>query len=133
MNNIYNIISNKKITLLKELDIMIDINKTGKFNYYYISNMEIIEINNFIKRLHSESVYIIIPLISMFGKDIEPHIILSKSILLTSNSSTQRISDYLNKQLDQAIIDFGMTDLGKFKLIFKYKKIEIDLSKIPNK
>jgi hypothetical protein len=64
-----------------------------------------------------------------------PHIILSKSILLTKNSSTKIVHDYLNKQLDQVILDFCLTNLdngNKFQLNFKYKRVSIDLSKIPD-
>jgi hypothetical protein len=71
----------------------------------------------------------------MFGKDMVPHIILSKSILLTKNSSTKIVHDYLNKQLDQVILDFCLTNLdngNKFQLNFKYKRVSIDLSKIPD-
>ena len=133
MNNIYNIISNKEITLLKNLDHKIDIDKKGKFKYYYINNMDIREIHIFVSRLHDEAIYSIIPFISISALDDDPHIILSKSILLTNYSSTKLVHDYLIEKLEQANLDFGLTNLEgqRFKLIFKYKRIEIDLTKIP--
>ena len=70
----------------------------------------------------------------MFAKDNDPHIILSKQILVTNNSSSKVIHDYLNSKLDQAIIDFGLTNLedeNRFQFIFKYKKVTLDLLKLP--
>jgi hypothetical protein len=121
--------------MLKDIDHIININKKGKFKYYYINNMEISSIDIFIKRLHEDNIYTIIPLISMFGKDLEPHLILSKSILLTNNSSTKLLFNYLNAKLDQAILDYGLSNIEDgipFHLIFKYKKITLDLTKLPN-
>lgn len=134
MNKFLDNISNKEITLLKDINYLIDINKIGKFNYYYISNLEFTGINTFIKRLHPESVYVIIPLISMLGRDMVPHIILSKSFLLTNNSSTLLLHDFLNQQLDKVISDFGLTNLengNNFQLVFKYKSVTLDLTKLP--
>jgi hypothetical protein len=134
MNNFLSKISTNEITLLKDINYLIDINKIGKFNYYYISNLEFTGINAFIKRLHTETVYVIIPLISMTGRDMVPHIILSKSFLLTNESSTDLVQDYLNQQLDKVISDFGLSNLenGKtFQLVFKYKSVILDLTKVP--
>jgi hypothetical protein len=134
MTQILQIISNKKFTMLKEIDHMVDIDKRGKLKYFYVPNMEIRGINNFIFRLQPETIYIIIPVISMFAKDNDPHIILSKQILVTNNSSSKVIHDYLNSKLDQAIIDFGLTNLedeNRFQFIFKYKKVTLDLLKLP--
>jgi hypothetical protein len=65
-------------------------------------------------------------MITMSGKDEDPHIILSRSILLTNNSSSKVVHDFLTTQLDKAILDYGITNLDegpKFNLIFKYKKL----------
>jgi hypothetical protein len=77
--------------------------------------------------------YIIIPLISMYAKDNDPHIILSKQILVSNYSSSKVIYDYINFKLDQAIVDFGINNVENgnyYYLIFKYKKITLDLSRL---
>jgi hypothetical protein len=122
MIQLLQLISNRQITMLKDID------------YYYIPNMERIGIINFISKLDSNSVYIIIPIISMFGKTSDPHVILSKQFLITNNSSSIIIHDFLNYKLDQAIIDFGLINLqdsNYFQLIFKYKKVSLDFSNLP--
>jgi hypothetical protein len=134
MNKFIENISNKEITMLKDINYLIDINKIGKFNYYYISNMEFAGVNTFIKRLHTDTVYVIIPLISMFGRDMVPHIILSKSFLLTNTSSTDLVQDFLIQQLNKVISDFGLTYLengNRFQLVLKYKSVTLDLTKVP--
>ena len=45
MTQILQIISNKKFTMLKEIDHMVDIDKRGKLKYFYVPNMEIRGIN----------------------------------------------------------------------------------------
>jgi hypothetical protein len=125
MTQILNLISTKEITMLKDIDRTIKINKAGKFQHFYIPNMEIMGILKFIAKLDSDSVYIVIPLITMFAKDNDPHIILSKQILVSSNSSAKLIHEYLDSKLDRAIIDFGACNLegsNYFQLIFKFKK-----------
>jgi hypothetical protein len=61
------------------------------------------------------------------------NIILSKQILISKNSSAKVIPDFLINKLDCAINDFGMTNLDNnchFYLIFKYKKVNFDFSKL---
>lgn len=116
-------ISTNEITMLKDLNNLIDINKGGKFKYCYNPNMELSGIINFISKLEDNSIYFIIPTISRFAKDNDPHIILSKQILVSNNSSSKLIHDYLNIKLDQAIIDFGLVNIENgdyFQLIIKY-------------
>jgi hypothetical protein len=106
MTQLISLISTKEITMLKDIDAVIKINKIGKFKYFYIPNMEIVGINKFISKLYSNSAYIIIPLITMFAKDNDLIFILSTQILVSNNSSAKVIHDYLNNKLDQVILDF---------------------------
>jgi hypothetical protein len=134
MNKFLLSISKYEITMLKNINYIIDIDKKGHFKLYYFYNMELKSIYNFIDRLHTKGIYTIIPVISMSAKDEDPQIILSNSILLTKYSSPEVVQDFLTTQLNKAILDFGITNLedGKrFYLIFKFKRVKIDLTKIP--
>jgi len=126
--------STEEITMLKDINNLINIDKAGKFKYCYISNSQTIGIINFISKLEENQFYTLIPIISMFAKDNDPHIILSKQILVTSYSSSKILDEYLSEQLDKAILDFGLTAIenGYYHLIFKYKKVNLDFSKLPN-
>ena len=89
MNKImFNIISTKEITYLKDLDKRININKYGKFNYYKIYEFNNSNIWNFFNELEDNKVYTLIPFISANDRPDEPYIILSPQILITNNSNT---------------------------------------------
>lgn len=119
-------ISNSNITLLKDVNKQIQINKNGKFKYYYLPFFDFNKIIEFIDNLENNYLYTIIPLIFLYGRDEDPHIILSKQILISSFSNPRIINDYLIKQLEKIVDDFGINLENKFYyLIFKYKKIEI--------
>jgi len=89
--------------MLKDINSRIKIYKIGKFNHYYIPNMQLPGIINFISKLEEDAIYTIIPIISMGGKTDDPYIILSKQILVTRNSDPKVIHEYLNSKFDQTI------------------------------
>ena len=118
--------SNNNITFLKDVKPHILLNKRGKFKYFYIPHFEIKGIKDFISTLEDQSLYTVIPSISLYGKDEDPHLILSKQILITSYSNPTLINEFLNIQLDKAVTDFDFNLENKFYyLIFKFKKISI--------
>jgi len=134
MSQLLRLISTNEITMLKDIDNIITINKNGKFKYFHIPTLEIMGISNFISKLEDETFYVFIPAITMFAKDNDPHLILSKQILVSNNSSAKTIFDYLNSQLNKARFDFGAQNLEEgcyFHLILKYKKVTLDFSKLP--
>jgi hypothetical protein len=94
MTQLLRLISTNEITMLKDMNNLILIQKTGKFKYFFIPNMELRGIHNFISKLDDDSIYTLIPIISMFGKDSDPHIILSKQILISNMSSAKLIHDF---------------------------------------
>lgn len=71
--------------------------KRGKFNHIYIPFFDIKGINNFFFNLDKSFFYTLIPIFSMYGIDENPHIILSKQILIIYYSNPILIKDYLNK------------------------------------
>ena len=118
--------SNNEITLLRNINKIIKTNKNGKFNYFYIPNFQINEIKNFISKLEVDSLYTIIPMISIYGKDEEPYLILSKQILVTNYSNHLTISNFISNQLEIALNDFNFKLDRKYHfLIFKFKKINV--------
>jgi hypothetical protein len=120
--------SKDNITFLKDVKPHIILNKRGKFKYFWIPYFEIKGIKDFLSTLEDQSLYTVIPSISLFGKDEDPHLILSKQILITSYSKPEIINKFLIKQLDRAFIDFEFNLENKFYyLIFKFKKIHIQI------
>jgi hypothetical protein len=110
--------SSTKIAFLKDVKSNILIDKRGKFNYYYIPFFHISGISSFLTNL-DDNFYSIIPLLSIKGMNDDPHLILSKSLLLTHYSNPILVSNYLKNQLDIAINDFEISSLDKYHcLIF---------------
>jgi len=118
--------SNTQITFLKDIKNHIKTDKSGKFKYFYISYFQIKRIEDFILNLDDNSLYTVIPILSIFGKDEDPHLILSKQILITKFSNPLIIKEFLNDQLNKAFIEFDFNIDNKYHyLIFKFKKISI--------
>lgn len=133
MTQLLRMISTNEITMLKDINNLISINKSGQFKFCYIPSLEIVGLINFISKLDKDSIYTVIPIISMLGKESDPQIILSKQILVSNNSSSKVIHDYLNYKLEFAIQDFGINNLDNgnyFHLILKYKKVTFDFNKL---
>jgi hypothetical protein len=113
--------STEKLNFLKDVNKHIEVDKRGKFNYFYIPYFELNRIRDFILNLDDNSFYTILPLISIYGKEEDPHIILSKQILVSSYSNPELVRDYLISQLDKAILDFEF-NLDKFHYL-KLKRL----------
>lgn len=122
----FEIISTKQITFLKELDNRITINKFGKF--YFHKFLEITSSNIwrfFLYRLDENKVYTLIPFISANNKPDEPYIILSQQILITTKSDPILISKYINNKISDAVDLYNIQNLNDLNIIFKYKQVEI--------
>jgi hypothetical protein len=107
-------ISINNISFLKDINKNIQINKNGKFKYLYINKYDFNKIIEFIENLEDNSIYTVIPIISIYGNDEDPHLILSKQILLSYYSNPNIINKYLIKQLDKTVEEFGMDLENKF-------------------
>jgi alanyl-tRNA synthetase len=128
-NKLFDLISTKEITYLKELNKNIKINKEGKFYY-----SKIIEINNsnlrdFLSNLDDKSIKTLIILYSKDDKTDEPYIVLTQQILITNNSMPLLIYNLIMNKLDKAIELYNMDLLNlNGKIIFKYKKVKINFN-----
>lgn len=121
----FEIISTKEITYLKDLDKRIKINKFGRYNYWRISEIRNYKIWNFLNELEDNKVYILIPYISANDRRDEPFIVLSQQILITSNSNSLLINDYINNKILNTVNLYNITVLNGV-LLFKYKSVKIE-------
>jgi len=128
-NKMFDIISTKEITYLKDFDRRIHINKYGKFNYYKIYNFNHSKIWNFIYELEEDKVYTLIPFLSANDRPDEPYIILSQQILVTYNSNPVLLTNYINNKISDTINLYNINKLEDVTIIFKFKKVEINFNK----
>jgi hypothetical protein len=121
----FDIISTKEVTYLKDLDKRININKYGKFYYYKIYDLNNSQIWNFLNELDENKVYTLIPSNSANNRSDEPYIIISPQILITNNSNSLLLSNYINNKIIDTINLYHINNLENITLIFKYKSIKI--------
>jgi predicted transcriptional regulator len=130
-NKIFELISTKEITFLKDLDRRISINKTGKF--YYKSNKYTVELDtsivrNFLHSLDTDSIYTLILILSANNTSDQPYIVLSKQILITKYSNTLIIHNYIENKINDAIVLYNIDEIENFNIVFKYKKVDIQFN-----
>ena len=130
--NLFELITVEKITFLKNLDKHIKINKFGEFKYLKIFRFDSDRIKNFLEILDKNSIYTLIPMISIHCRREDPHTILSQQILITRRSNYLVLDSYLWDQYTLFREQFGIEKLQYYNLIFKFKKIEIDFESYKN-
>ena len=120
-------ISTRNITFLMDIDKAINVNKNGKYYYHKFFYNDLDSIKDFILRLDTDNIYLIMPFISVNCKLNDPFITLSKQFLISNESNYLIIINYLNNQLSIALQDFGIEieNLDLY-LIFKYKRITLE-------
>lgn len=128
---IYEKVSTKNITLLKDFEISQELrfNKNGKYYYNIINRSH--ELNNkhiyrFLEQLVDKKVYVIIPLLSVNNTPEEPYVILSKQILVSNNSNEKLITDYLNERIKLFFDISLLNEPEQMYVTFKYKEIEFN-------
>jgi len=122
----FDVISIKEITFLKDLDTRISINKNGKFYYHKFLETNSSNIWRFLLfRLDKIKIYTIIPFISANNKTDEPYIILSQQFLISAKSDPILISKYINNKISDTINLYNIHNLNDFNIIFKFKQVEI--------
>jgi hypothetical protein len=115
------------INFLKDVNkaIRFDTNAKWKFIYIPFANSKVLW--NFISNLDPNALYTIIPMISIDGKEIKPHLILSQQFLMTQYSNPTIIHNFILQQMHEAFndFDFDLKDGKYFYLILKYKEIKL--------
>lgn len=129
---VYDVISNKDIAFLYELNYKLKINKNGKFKYFKMNNFELEDIKNFLNNLDHDKIFTLIPFISINDRVDEPFTILSQQILITKNSNPVLLANFIDSKISKTFELFNSNIDISFYTIFKYKSIEIDYKSINN-
>jgi hypothetical protein len=126
-------ISTSKINLLADINKELFINKFNKSNYFNIRNNDKLSYLNFINSLTSDSLYTVVPILSLTGKPDKLYIVLGRSFLVSSYSSTEVIYEYILDHYNDSSDDYNLESLENYIITFKYKKIYIDLDQLNKK
>jgi len=118
----------ENINFLKDVNKAIRFDMNAKWKFQYIQHSNGYFFKEFILNLEPNSLFTVIPMISIDGVEHKPHLILSQQFLITKYSDPELIIKFLIDQMHIAYNDFEFDlNLGdKFNfLILKYKKIEL--------
>ena len=124
----FNFISTKEITYLKDLDKRIKINKYGKFNYYKIYEFNHSKFWNFISELEDNKVYTLIPFISKNDRPNEPYIVLSQQILIIYNTNPMILTKFIDNKIIDTINLYNINKIEDAIIIFKFKSVKIEFN-----
>ena len=130
---ILKVISTNEISLLKDLSNKITIYRNGKFCYHKFLELDSNSVWKFLHELEEDQIYSLIPFISANDKPNEPYIILSQSILITSQSSSQLISQYVHEKCMKTLELYNIDELKDIVINFKYKKVDIKFEEVNNR
>jgi len=127
LENIKKQLTTNEISFLVNIDRRINIDKNDKYYYYQISGINLASITNFILNIRNHDIVLVHPFISIKCRHNDPYLTLSRQFLLSNNSNSNLISEYLSYQLEEAGNDFKFDhDELDYKLIIKYKRVYLD-------
>jgi hypothetical protein len=108
---------------MRDIDNNVEIKGIEKFRYCDIWDFNIQLIREFIYNLKDETIYTIIPFVTVSHKLKDPTLILSKQILVTRYSSSETVYNYINKQFELAEKQFNMGYIDGYNVYFKYREV----------
>ena len=125
-------ISTNNITFLGDLDRSTYIEKNERSMYVKIPDFCLNKLDNFILSLEFNNIYILNPSLSITCNSQHPIVCLSRPFLITNNSNSKLIHDYLH---NQSLIFYKQFDayIASEKicyLLFNYKKTVIKIKEL---
>lgn len=123
-------ISINEVTFLHNVHKDFFIDKSGKSNYFSFKEFDSYNFNNFISTLNSNSLYSIVPMISINNTQEEPYIVLSRTILVTKYSDYKTIHKYICDRFNFSLDLYKIDELEDYNIVFKFKKVRIDISQL---
>lgn len=119
------LISTHDISFVMDIHKSIYIEKNEKSMYVKIPTISIEKIENFILILEFDKIYILNPFITISCKDQDPVVALSRPFLISNNSNSKLIHEYLHNQFITFCKQFNVNIRSEYYLMFNYKKTEL--------
>ena len=118
-------ISTKDITFLLDFNRTIYIEKNGKSVYTKMFGISFDNIDSYISGLEFDKIYILNPFISVSSKYQDPVVCLSRPFLITNNSNSKIIHEYLHQQFITFYKQFDANMGSEYFLMFNHKETEL--------
>lgn len=129
---IYKHVTTSIISFIHTLPKNILIEKIGaiKYNQNNIFMEDFIkdDLVNFQLQLNNNSIYSISVLLSKTGNYNDPFVSLTREFLITKDSNEYIIRCEIEKQIDKFITDFITDTEGVYKIIFRYREVNVILN-----
>jgi hypothetical protein len=126
-------ISTNEITYQHNISRKLFINKMNHSNYYHFKNYEMFYFFNFINTLSSDALFTVVPIISIKGNPEDPYMVLGRTFLVSSYSFPKTIFHHIHSTNLEALEQFNVNTLEDHMLVFKYKKVVIDIDQLNKK
>nr|YP_009498202.1 hypothetical protein [Lactarius deliciosus]AWX52988.1 hypothetical protein [Lactarius deliciosus] len=118
--------SQTNITFLTEQVANKKLFKIGYYHFFKIPNLELGILKDFLQILDFNKAYIVLPILASEDSTGDgPILSLSKQILVTRESNPVTISNFLFSQMEIASMNYGISNLEKFIVIFKFRPISL--------
>jgi hypothetical protein len=118
--------SKTNITFLTEQVRNKNLFTIGYYHFFKIPNLELSILKDFLQILDFKKAYIVLPILAteeVTGGG--PILSLSKQILVTRDSNPVVISNFLSNQIEIACSSYGINNLEKFSVVFKFRPIAL--------
>jgi hypothetical protein len=101
----------KNITFLSDINKSYYVDKTEKYYYFRLNNLDVDNINNFIINIKDNQSYLIFPFITTTQNPDDPYLRLSNQFLINNQSNANLISKFLENQWAKS--DFDLIEVPK--------------------
>lgn len=120
------IFSKEKITFLTDQVNNKKLFTIGHYHFFKIPQLDLITLKDFLQILEYNKAFIILPILATEESKTTgggPILSLSKQILVTRDSDPITIRNFLLRQIDIACMDYGISDLGNYTVVLKFRPI----------
>jgi hypothetical protein len=80
--------------------------------------------------LQGNSLYSVIPMLTINAKSDKSYIVLSHSILVSRFSNTRILEQFIHDKHLESVDDFGIENIENLEIVLKYRKINLDLDRL---
>ena len=121
-NNNFNIslLTKDNITYFSDLIKNKRLFRIGNYHFFKITNMKIELLREFLEMLDNNKAYIVLPVLVNDNGQI---ISLSHQILVSKNSNSNVINNFIFSKLEEAVLSYGWDELTEYTVVFKFRAI----------
>jgi len=114
-------LSTTKISFLNELPSSVDVDMSSTWRYHSFNNLDVSEINTYIKLIADNKIYLIIPVLAPSYLITTVTLNLSNPFLINNKSNSNLITNFILDQWNNS--GFSLNEKTPVTFAFKFKKV----------